>query len=1129
MLNFPRFDSETEVDPDHCAQVSGFTQEISESNSADDRTISQASAPSPAAISEYKDGEDENVEDDQQHDGPAEANSPEPREPFIIEESDEDVEEDQQHDELADANSPESNELSTIYECDEDAEDGQEYDEPAEANSPEPREPFTIEEYDEDFEEDQQHDEPAEANSPESNELSIIYECDEDAEDDQENAEPAEANSPEPTEPFTIEESNEDVEDDQQHDELAEANSPEPREPFTIEESDGDVEEEQQHDEPAESNSPESNELSTIYECDEDAEDGQEYDEPAEANSPEPREPFTIEEYDEDFEEDQQHDEPAEANSPESNELSIIYECDEDAEDGQEYDEPAEANSPEPREPFTIEEYDEDFEEDQQHDEPAEANSPESNELSIIYECDEDAEDGQEYDEPAEANSPEPREPFTIEEYDEDFEEDQQHDEPAEANSPESNELSTIDECDEGTEDDQEYDEPAEANSPESSELSTIYECDEEVEDDQKYDEPAEVNSPEPQQLSPIRQSHPEFDSDHQNDEPSEVENPEPRRLSHLRLEYPVPDYDGGEMEDDLSEAKTPSPRRIFPVHQWHSTLHNSPERSRRTLTFCPASLRRFLEPAERLEFDAFNDWFVKMNGRRNNAIDAGPEHRRNFAFRNTSPVPTYGDDEEDDDPFRAESPAPRRLFPVHRSHYDPPQSAPQMQTFCPAPLRRFLEPEERRKFDEFEDWFVRMHTRAESPAPRRLFPVHRSQYEPPQSAPQMQTFCPAPLRRFLEPEERLKFDAFEDWFVRMHEAPVRGDDEPSRAESPAPRRLFPVHRSHYEPPQSAPQMQTFCPAPLRRFLEPEERLKFDAFEDWFVRMHEASVQEDDEPRAESPAPRRLFPVHRSQYDPPQSAPQMQTFCPAPLRRFLEPEERLKFDAFEDWFVRMHEARVRVDDEPSRAESPAPRRLFPVHRSHYDPPQSAPQMQTFCPAPLRRFLEPEERLKFDEFEDWFVLMHEARVQGDDEPSRAESPAPRRLFPVHRSHYDPPQSAPHTGTFCPAPLRRFLEPEERLKFDAFNDWFVNMHMSRHTAFDACPEPRRPSPLRHESPVPKCDNNGKYHESFEEESPEPRQFFPVHQSYSWLNEPYPDSDSDDEALERMEYIPVEELRL
>ena len=42
-----------------------------------------------------------------------------------------------------------------------------------------------------------------------------------------------------------------------------------------------------------------------------------------------------------------------------------------------------------------------------------------------------------------------------------------------------------------------------------------------------------------------------------------------------------------------------------------------------------------------------------------------------------------------------------------------------------------------------------------------------------------------------------------------------------------------------------------------------------------------------------------------------------------------------------------------------------------------------------------------------------------------------------------------------------------------------------------------------------------------------SPEPGRFFPVHQSYSWLNSPKPTLVCDDEAIARMELIPVESL--
>ena len=538
------------------------------------------------------------------------------------------------------------------------------------------------------------------------------------------------------------------------------------------------------------------------------------------------------------------------------------------------------------------------------------------------------------------------------------------------------------------------------------------------------------------------------------------------------------------------------------------------------------------------------------MHMNRHTAIDTNPEKaisetpspepRRLFPFRHTSPVPTYGDDEEDDDLSEAESPAPRRLFPVHQSHptvYDPPQSAPQLETFCPVPLRRFLEPEEILKFDAFEDWYVRMSERSAIDA---------------------------------SPELRTLFRHRHESSVREHNGAEK-DDELFEAESPAPRRLFPVHQSHstlYDSPQPAPQTETFCPAPLRRFLEPEEKLKFDAFEDWFVRMHMnrhtaidtipekfipgtpspehrrvfpfrhispvptyGDDEKDDELfEAESPAPRRLFPVHQSHstvYDPPQPAPQMDSFCPAPLRRFLEAEEILKFDAFEDWFIRMHMSKhTAIDTDPeesiSETPSPEPRRPFPFRHTspvpvYDDDEKEDDTSEAESPAPRRLF--PVHPVYGDE-------------ENEDGLFEAESPASRRLFPVHQSHsavYDPPQPAPQMEPFCPAPLRRFLEPEEILKFDAFEDWFVRMHMSKHTAIDASPEPRRLIPLRHESPVPKCDNNEKYDSSFEVESPEPGRFFPVRQSHSWLNEPNQVLECDDEELETMEFIPIESLRL
>ena len=202
------------------------------------------------------------------------------------------------------------------------------------------------------------------------------------------------------------------------------------------------------------------------------------------------------------------------------------------------------------------------------------------------------------------------------------------------------------------------------------------------------------------------------------------------------------------------------------------------------------------------------------------------------------------------------------------------------------------------------------------------------------------------------------------------------------------------------------------------------------------------------------------------------------------------------------------------DDESLRSDSPEPRRLFPVHQFHsteYDPPQPAPQMETWCPAPMRRFLTPEERLKFDEFEDWFVrtsectainasseksisetssfsFRHETPVpeyENEEKDYEPESPEPRRLFPVHQFHsavHEPPQPAPQMEAFCPGPLRRFLTPEETLKLEAFDNWFVHMYMSKRTDIDASLE--------------------KF--ISETSNLETKRFFPVQESHSWLNE-------------------------
>ena len=42
------------------------------------------------------------------------------------------------------------------------------------------------------------------------------------------------------------------------------------------------------------------------------------------------------------------------------------------------------------------------------------------------------------------------------------------------------------------------------------------------------------------------------------------------------------------------------------------------------------------------------------------------PEPWRLFPFRHETPVPKHDDDKKDDEPLEADSPAPRQIFPVH-------------------------------------------------------------------------------------------------------------------------------------------------------------------------------------------------------------------------------------------------------------------------------------------------------------------------------------------------------------------------------------------------------------------------------------------------------------------------------
>lgn len=264
-------------------------------------------------------------------------------------------------------------------------------------------------------------------------------------------------------------------------------------------------------------------------------------------------------------------------------------------------------------------------------------------------------------------------------------------------------------------------DESLNADSPESRELFTIYECDERFDDDQQDDKPMKANSPEPLQLSPMNPYHTDFDDDQQDSGSPQIESPESRQFFPSRHESPIPEFDDYE-EDDMSlEKDSPEPRRLFPVNQLHSALCNPPQPDLQTETWCPAPLRRFLTPGGILELDLFEDWFLYMS--EGASIDANPEKytsktsspepgNKLFPLGEESPVPENDSDEKDDEPLEADSPEPRRIFPVHQFHsaqYDPPQLAPQMGILCPIPIRQYASHKVILQPELFEDWFVDM------------------------------------------------------------------------------------------------------------------------------------------------------------------------------------------------------------------------------------------------------------------------------------------------------------------------------------------------------------------------------------------------------------------------------------
>lgn len=264
-------------------------------------------------------------------------------------------------------------------------------------------------------------------------------------------------------------------------------------------------------------------------------------------------------------------------------------------------------------------------------------------------------------------------------------------------------------------------DESLNTDNSKSRELFTLYECDEGFDDDQQGDEPLKADSPEPLQLSPMNQYHTDFDDDQQDNGSLQIESPESQQFFPSRHEFPILEFVDYEEDDKSLEGDSPEPRRLFPVNQVHSALHNPPQPDLQTETWCPAPLRRFLTPGGILELDLFEDWFLHMS--EGASIDAKPEKytsktyspepgNKLFPLGEESPVPENAGDEKDDESLEADSPEPRRLFPVHQSHpakYDPPQLAPQMGILCPIPIREHATHKVILQPELFEDWFVDM------------------------------------------------------------------------------------------------------------------------------------------------------------------------------------------------------------------------------------------------------------------------------------------------------------------------------------------------------------------------------------------------------------------------------------
>lgn len=293
-----------------------------------------------------------------------------------------------------------------------------------------------------------------------------------------------------------------------------------------------------------------------------------------------------------------------------------------------------------------------------------------------------------------------------------------------EAASLELGQVSSVHQIRREIDDENPDDESPNADSPESRELSIIHECDEEFDDDQQDDEPLKANSPQPLQFFPMNQYHTDYDDDQQDSGSLQIENPEipeSRQFFPSRHESPILEFDDYEEGDKSLDGDSPEPRRLFPVNQLHSALRNPPLADLQTKTWCPAPLRRFLTPGGILEYDLFEERYLRMS--KGAYIDANAEKHTSEAsspepgkillpLREELPLPENEGDEKDDEPLETDSPEPRRLFPVHQSHpanYDPPQLAPQMGILCPIPIREHASHKVILQPELFEDWFVDM------------------------------------------------------------------------------------------------------------------------------------------------------------------------------------------------------------------------------------------------------------------------------------------------------------------------------------------------------------------------------------------------------------------------------------